>query len=273
MKIALPLLLLSGVLIQFAHAAPVPASRADDFVDSIGVCTHWSYYDTPYGDFPHASEMLGQLGIRHIRDGLHPHERELWERFGIKTTAIFGPGDIPAQLQSIKDNSVFLDMIEGPNEVDLFAQNASFRGKTYPEGARLYQNELFDALKGDPETVGLGVIALSTGRSGSNVQLAPLNSFDYLVMHSYAGGNKPSDSLEGETNNNIKNAARLQGAGAVLKPIVVTESGYHTATKANLTIGGVQPGISEAKSAPNTFRATSPSISTRASNALSRMNS
>ena len=249
MKFALPLLLLSGTLVQFAHAAPVPASRADDFVDSMGLCTHWSYYDTPYGDFDKASELLGQLGIRHIRDGLHPRERELWERFGIKTTALFDPGDVKAQLQSIKDSRPFLAMIEGPNEVDIFENNAKYKGQVFPEGARLYQKDLYDAVKSDPATASLGVIALSTARAGSNARLAPLDSFDFLVMHSYAGGNKPSDSLESDTNNNIRNAARLQGPNTILKPIVVTESGYHTAGKANLTIGGVQPGVCEATGA------------------------
>ena len=83
----------------------------------MGLCTHWSYYDTPYGDSP-SSGLLGQLGIRHIRDGLHPHERELWEKFGIKSTVILGPGDgeVAEQLKRIKENREFLDMIEGPNE-------------------------------------------------------------------------------------------------------------------------------------------------------------
>lgn len=249
MKIALPLLLLCGSLIQVAHAAPVPASRADDFVDSMGLCTHWSYYDTPYGDFSKASELLGQLGIRHIRDGLHPRERELWERFGIQTTALFDPGDVRVQLQKIKESRPFLAMLEGPNEVDIFENNAKYKGQVFPEGARLYQKDLYDAVKGDPATASLGVVAPSTARAGSNARLAPLDAFDFLVMHSYAGGNMPSDSLESDVNNNIKNAARLQGANTILKPIVVTESGYHTAGKANLTIGGVQPGISEAAGA------------------------
>lgn len=249
MKFILLSLFLGGALVQAAQAAPVAPARADDFVDSIGVCTHWSYYDTPYGDFPRASELLGQLGVRHIRDGLHPRERELWERFGIKTTANFGPGDVKAQLQSIKEARAFLAMIEGPNEVDIFAQSAAYKGKTFPEGPRLYQRDLFEAIKSDPQTAGLGVIAPSTARAGSNLQLAPLDSFDFLVMHSYAGGNKPTEPLIGDGNNAIREAARLQGIGANLKPIVVTESGYHTAVGANLTLGGVQPGISEATGA------------------------
>ncbi len=44
----------------------------------------------------------------------------------------------------------------------------------------------------------------------------------------------------------------------------MTESGYHTALGANLTLGGVQPRVSKRRT-PNTSRATLPSISTRAS--------
>ena len=250
MKLVLPLsLILTGALIQWAHAVPVPAGRADDFVDSIGVATHWGYYDTPYGNFEKAAPLLGALGVRHVRDGLHPRERELWEKYGIKTTAIFGPGDVTAQMAQIKANRDLIAMIEGPNEVDIFPQSAQYKGQKFPEGPRQYQNDLYAALRADAETANIPVIAPSTARAGSNRTLRPLDAYDYLVMHSYAGGQKPSDSLEGDVNNNILNARSLQSAGSVAKPIVVTESGYHTAVGADQTIGGVQPGISEATGA------------------------
>lgn len=243
------LLALGAALAQPALSSPVPAARSDDFVDSIGVCTHWSYNDTPYANFDRASALLSQLGVRHIRDGLHPRDRELFDKYGIKTTAIFGPGDIKAQLQSIVESRDFLDAIEGPNEVDIFASNSNYEGKTFPEGTRLYQDALYNAVKSDPATKSLSVIAPSTAQPDSNAKLAPLNSFDFRVMHPYAGGNKPSESLESDINNNIRNSARLQGPNAVLKPIIVTESGYHNALSANMTLGGVQPGIPEATGA------------------------
>jgi len=230
-----------------AHAEMRPALSADDFVDRIGVATHWGYGDTPYGfAYDKVSALLGESGIRHIRDGLHPRELDLYNRFGIKSTVIFGPPQQPAAaIASLEPVAETIDMIEGPNEVDIFAQNSQYKGQVFPQGARLYQDDLFQAVQQNARMKGVGVIALSTARNDSNLKLAPLHSFDYLVMHSYAGGQMPSASLDGPVISNIRNAPRLLGKGDEVKPIVVTESGYHTALKANLTLGGVQPGVSE----------------------------
>lgn len=248
MKFVLSALFLTSA-ISIAQAAPVPAGRADDFVDSIGVATHWGYLDTPYGNFERAAPLLGELGVRHVRDDLHPREHELWEKYGIKTTALFSPGDVAAQIERVKASRDFLAMIEGPNEVDIFETNSKYQGKVFPEGPRLYQNQLYAALKADAATASLPVIAPSTARADSNPKLGPLDAYDFLVMHPYAGGQMPSVSLESDINNNIQIARGLQSAGAVAKRIVVTESGYHTATRANKTIAGVQPGINEATGA------------------------
>ena len=249
MKFALSALLLPLALIQIAQAAPTPAGRADDFVDAIGVATHWNYLDTPYGNFERAAPLLNELGVRHVRDDLQPRERELWEKYGIRTTTLFGPGDVAAQVEQIESSRQWIAMIEGPNEVDIFPNSAQYQGKGFPDGPRLYQNDLYAALQADALTRDIPVIAPSTARTDSNRKLKPLDAYDFLVMHSYAGGQMPSVSLEGDINNNIVNARGLQSTGEIAKRIVVTESGYHTATGADKTIAGVQPGISEATSA------------------------
>lgn len=243
------LTLLAGVLLvsSGAKATPEPAQSADGFVDRIGVATHWGYGDTPYGfAYDKVSQLLADSGIRHIRDGLHPRELDLYNRFGIKSTVIFGPPQDPKiSIASLEPVAQTIDMIEGPNEVDIFAQNGQYKGQNFPQGARLFQNDLYQAVQQNAKMKGVGVIALSTARNGSNLVLSPLNSLDYLVMHSYAGGQMPSSSLDGPVISNIRDAPRLLGKGDEVKPIVVTESGYHTALKANLTLGGVQPGVSE----------------------------
>lgn len=233
---------------QPTQPQPEPAQRADDFVDRIGVATHWGYTDTPYGyAYEQAKKLLGESGVRHVRDGFHAREADLFQTYGIKSTLIFGPGDkTPSeQIKVLEPHAAMVAMIEGPNEVDIFPQNARYNGKTFPQGAVDYQNDLYAAVKANAKLRHVPVIAPSTARADSNVRLAPLRSFDYLVMHPYAGGELPVSSLESDVNNNVRNAARLLGSSAVLKPIVVTESGYHTALGANLTLGGVQPGVSE----------------------------
>ncbi|MDQ3813926.1 MAG: hypothetical protein M3347_08245, partial [Armatimonadota bacterium] len=231
-----------------ADAAPEPAQRADDFVDRIGVATHWGYPDTPYGyAYEQVKKLLGESGIHHVRDGWHPREVDLYDTYGIKTTLIVGPGGkSPVEkIAELAPHAHLISMIEGPNEVDIFATSSNYQGKTFPEGAIAFQDDLYAAVKANPATAHLGVIAPSTARRGSNQRLAPLKSLDYLVMHPYAGGGPPGGSLEGDFSN-ILEASRILGPGAVLKPIVVTESGYHTALESGGgVIAGVQPAVSE----------------------------
>ena len=226
--------------------AQEPARSADDFVDRIGVCTHWAFSDTPYGlAYPRVKQLLAESGIRHVRDSFHRREAELFTEFGIKTTMIFSPSDPLVAVGIVRDNASLIDMVEGPNEVDQFATSARYARHVFPEGPRLFQEALYAALKTDPITARFGVIAPSTVHASANRELLPLTGFDYLVMHSYAGGQMPSSSLEGDVNNNILKAYDLIAAGGILKPIVVTESGYHTALGSSVVIGGAQPGVTE----------------------------
>ena len=223
-----------------------PARRADDFVDTIGVATHWGYTDTPYGyAYETVKALLAASGIRHVRDGLHPHLEDLYIAHGIRATIGFPPGDASGAAQQARENRRFIAMIEGPNEVAVFPQSAAYKGKTFPEGPRLWTNDLYRAVRALPELGNIPLIAPSTGKSGVNAALAPLTAFDLCVMHSYAGGGIPSSSLYAAMNNNITDAYDILGNGATLKPLVVTESGYHTALGSSVVIGGAQPGVSE----------------------------
>jgi len=250
--------LLAAAVVVAASSLPArafePARRADDFVDAMGVCTHWGYPDTPYGSaYEQAKKLLGDLGVRHVRDGYHQRLNDLFKTYGIRATLIFSPGPQPPreQIQILQKRIDMAAMVEGPNEVDLFRTN--YQGRTFPTGPKEYQTDLYAAIKANPVTKHLGVIAPSTAKVGSNLLLAPLTACDYVVMHSYAGGQMPSLSLEGPHVSNVLNAERILGEGTFLKPIVVTECGYHTALG---NTGNAQPGVSEraqAKYLPRTF--------------------
>ena len=71
-----------------ARAAQEQARSADTFVESIGICTHWTYGDTPYGfAYTDIKQKLLDSGIRHIRDGFGPRLVELG-RLGVKATVL-----------------------------------------------------------------------------------------------------------------------------------------------------------------------------------------
>ena len=124
---------LSGLLTlpTGAQAVQEQARSADAFVESIGVCTHWTYGDTPYGfAYADVKQKLLDSGIRHIRDGIGPRVVELGKA-GIKVTVLAdmdnnedgAPATIRRVLQRIKDANAqggAIDAIEGPNEPDFF---------------------------------------------------------------------------------------------------------------------------------------------------------
>ena len=107
------------------------AKRARDFIDSMGVATHWNYPDTPYGfDYERVRERLVESGIRHVRDGFSNRIQDLGKN-GIMSTVV---ADLPnnahgiiKNIETIRDrlkkenqDNLYVDAVEGPNEVDLF---------------------------------------------------------------------------------------------------------------------------------------------------------
>ena len=114
---------------------PEAASRASQFLDSIGINVHWGYGGSRYADsYPQVKQLLLQSGIRHVR-GDTARAQDL-AAIGIKTMAVadipthythfpaFAPmngddGTIRALVADIKAHDTPLpaiDWVEGPNE-------------------------------------------------------------------------------------------------------------------------------------------------------------
>jgi hypothetical protein len=217
--------IVSTLLTLFAlplHAME-PAVRADDMIESIGVCTHWLYHDTPYGkEFPKAKKLLKELGVRYIRDRFSERNAEIYQELGIKTTAIVMP-EMEKYLSLMRKYPQAVAAIEGPNESNLWQINYKDQ-KGFPNATRLFQNDLYQTVINDPVLKNIPVISTSTAYMGNNTALSPLNSFDYAVIHSYPNGRSPS-SLQ----RTLDNAQKLLATGEVARPVIATEAGYHTA--------------------------------------------
>jgi hypothetical protein len=225
-----------------------PAPRSDDFVDSIGVCTHWSYGDTPYAKaYDLVRQHLAESGIRHVRDGLYFRELELWHAYGIGVTVVSDPWkhDLEAQMTEWKTNPGLLDMIEGPNEPNNFWPpfDGAERRKLWPDGIKLWQEDLYKAVRAEPLLAQVPVTSPTPILDGGS-DLAPLASFDDVAFHPYAGGAMPSTSIPWG-GQNMRHALALLGSGNAVKRLVATESGYHNCLSSHRVAPGGQPGISE----------------------------
>jgi hypothetical protein len=204
------------------------AKSAFAFVDSIGVNTHFAFAETNYGRaFPKVKARLLESGIRHIRDGsMRPENYKkgtrstaMWNELashGIRMNMIgharWTATDI---LEILEANQASIIAIEGTNEPDLFLKG------DWRTQARDFQALLWQTVKGS-SYAHLPVIAPALARPNRYGELGDLSEFaDLANIHSYNGGRRPTENLE------MQRQVVQQTAGK--KPIVSTETGYHTA--------------------------------------------
>ncbi len=223
-------------------ATPVPARSANSFVESIGVNTHTYYLDTSYNNFSLVEQRLQELGVRHIRENLVANVPYQYERLnklaadGIHSTLILGSpengiGGLNELISTLKnDVSNSVEAVEGPNEWDLSG------GGSWMEKLAPYQQALYNDIKSSPATASLPVIGPPLGNTES-VASNIAGSMDYGSIHSYPNAEPPESNLTQE----FSFASRMSGS----KPLVATETGYHTALAYQ---GGHRP-ISEAAEA------------------------
>jgi hypothetical protein len=230
--------------------APTPsttgeqARSADAFVDTIGTNVHLHYLDTVYGNYALIRQRLIDSGIRHVRDGATVTTDPVFNGLalghfadlatvGIKVDLIVDPRSIsPVTTDTINSIKTLagngLESFEGPNEYDISGDSQ------WVQTLRLYQQDLYSAVKQTASTKNVPVLAPSLVQSASVSQLGNLNTAaDYANMHSYSGGNLPSNQLE--------QLASLNDGIASGKPMIPTECGYHNALGSN---GGF-PAVSE----------------------------
>lgn len=191
-----------------AAGAPEQARRAQDFVDSVGVATHWGYGDTPYGGrYDEVKALLIASGIRHVRDGLHPRLQDL-AASGIRATVVMEPAtgktmaDLVAELRAFnaQGTAPAIEAVEGPNEPELFWPTYhadGYRGQGFPQGPIWFQQDLYATIKADSALSGLTVLGIALGTTltpanpdnplGNAGELAPF--VDWGNFHPYPSGN------------------------------------------------------------------------------------
>lgn len=209
--------LLMGPPPAFGEPQREQAHSAAAFLDSIGVCTHWTYPDTPYGyAYPQVRKLLLELGVRHIRDGFSDRIAELGQA-GVKTCLVVGPeasqkpdaekvADIVKRIKAFQDQGAQIDAVEGPNEPDLFWPrfHISYKGhggdagiQSIVQGVIAFMSDLYPVLKADKALAALKVIGPALGITydpgAGHPNPFPKNSLapfvDWGNFHPYCGGN------------------------------------------------------------------------------------
>ncbi len=228
-----------GALFPLHAAAAVQARQADSFVDSIGVNIHTPFSDTPYAsDFATVKARLVELGVRHVRDVLFPDRPDQYQRLdelaaaGIGSTLVIGSPAEPAGTREsllgvAADDLQGIDALEGPNE---YSTSGDPDWKAH---LIAYQQALYQEAKADPQLSSLPVVGPSIVHN-DQAQLGDVSAYlDFGNTHPYPLGNPP-DKLGAA----IAKAEINSGS----KPIMATETGYHTA----LNWAGEHPPVDEA---------------------------
>jgi hypothetical protein len=232
-------------------SAPVTAKTADGLVNSIGVNTHLSYFQSPYGTGFNSivKPRLVALGVRHLRDDGIVHTDNGWmnlvygrmkelNQSGMRFALVMQPpsngnySTIDDWTRLMSYAAPVVENFSGLNEHDLSGR------ANWPAEVRLFQQALWNKVKGDSRTKNMPLFGPSLGRPGNAPLVGDISGLlDYSAINPYSGGAVPNATLDYHRGK-LQPMSRSRG-------FVATETGYHTATSWT----GAHPPVSEAAQA------------------------
>jgi hypothetical protein len=224
-------------------SADMQARRAYDFVDSVGVNTHFSWSNTVYdSEFDRLKTALADLGIKHVRQNASfplsiRRVADLNSELGVRALMIvdnYKPkdfwsreletGSVSEQIDNAIDKlgANAFSGVEGPNEYDATLKRA---GNTdWAQDLRTYMAAIHRAVNKNPAASALPVVAPSISRNDPAAfhELGDLSSItDLGNLHAYSG-ERPLDVALGD----LLQLASIVNPG---QPVLVTEYGLQTA--------------------------------------------
>ncbi len=235
----------------------VAAVWTGKFVGSVGVGTHFSYFDLlPYQQGASVAQTIAAvkaLGVSFVRDGVPYSTDRAWSNIaygplqtlaaaGVRTLFVVQPkssGDYTSQ--NVVDTAVArigasgLLAFEGPNEVD--NNNGNWGGvPAFGANARGFQAAMYQHAK--QIAPGVTVIGLTTTSSWGAADVGDISAYmDAGTLHPYPSASVPTAYL-------ASTEATLAPLNGAHKGWWVTETGYYTAPNATQNV--YQPGVSEA---------------------------
>jgi hypothetical protein len=223
------------------------AVSADAFVDSIGINIHLHNGNMIYGNFPVISSALRDLGVRHTRDGLiHTTWEEYYRRHvqlaqsGIHCLFITGAGDTQEQLLRFTEKvHGAAEGFEAPNEYDASGD------QDWAPKLLAYMPRLMLIASSIPSSRKVLVVGPALVTPGADKKVPGLSaSFDEANMHNYFGGHNPGTSGWGDNGyGSIRWNMALAEKAWGKKPIVTTETGYLSDTRAPQGVGELAQGV------------------------------
>lgn len=234
----LALVAASGLRPVSARAQTVASATTDAFLDSVGVCGHFTRPNGIYTEqFDRIMPEFEALGVQHLRDdGLitpkDSRDSPVFQRLrrivasDIRLTIIcydnlnpyvLTPLDRLADFYAWCDGGV--DIFEGSNEPNLTKdpQNA-------PRISAEHQAALYNAIRSNPQLSAVPVAAPSYVLTHRALALDLKDACDYGNIHPYAGMEHPETTGPGALSKSVAASAHI----AAGKPVLATEMGYHT---------------------------------------------
>ena len=240
-----------------ADAATPRLASAAAFRDSVGVGTHPSYYDTPYGQWNRVVARLRELGVHHIRGSFFASGNAGWnarqaENFrtafaaGIRVNVVLDlrcspSGRIDPCLSGMKAELPrgSVESVEWPNEHDLFG------GPGWKPVLQSWGRSLYRRVKADPVLRSLRVVGPSLVAPAAPTVLGDQSAYlDAGNLHPYTGGPSPNPR-------HISAEQRRMRPVSGHKPLVATEAGFHTSP---FETNGSHPPTDEPTAAAYTLR-------------------
>lgn len=196
------------------------ASRAEDFINSIGVNTHIGWNGTVWSNWSVVNNALTYLGIHYIRDNI-PNSSSMTSEYqtlnsmgvhiDLLDVGYSGPSGFASGAEALNQAAPgFISTIEGLNEVNSPTNNVSYDGgqtNSSTQVADQYQADLYSAIKGYSDLSNLQILdfTFSNGISGwqsyldaaaSGSPSPAQNSTDGNWHVYYADGQQPAANLQ-----------------------------------------------------------------------------
>ena len=212
-----------------AQTTSVRAVAAEDFIQSIGVATHFTYGDTAYGNYPLLAQRLRESGIKHVRDGwgtgsAHASSfvRDTLGPMGVKITMVFDPLNNATALQHKEMvKSQLLPVIAGVESLNEWDVRG---GAGWADYARNWTITMSNTYRSDPVTAGIPLIGPSMAHTLNDANHAAMGDLspyvDYGNTHDY-----PGDRFQ-MTDGIIDIVERNVGRMVPGKRIQATETGF-----------------------------------------------